>query len=75
MTPELVSETEGLRAQICDCGTVHLSIGPMTLRFSAASFERLFKMVCGVRERLEARGLLPKNEAQVTTSPTPIACA
>jgi|GEM_PF-1476735 len=70
---EVISPTEDMRAQICACGTVHFSIGPLTLRFSAASFERLFRMVAEVRSRLEARGLLPQSTP--VEPKAPVACA
>jgi hypothetical protein len=73
-SPEIVSEAEEMRAQICACGTVHFSIGPMTLRFSAASFERLFRLVTQIRGRMAARGLLPAESAPEKIE-TPVACA
>lgn len=49
-----ISEGEDLRAQICECETVQVHLGPMSLRFTEKSFERYLRFLEKVWLKLES---------------------
>jgi hypothetical protein len=52
------------QVEACTCGAVRLSVGPLTLRFEAASFLALVDLLEQARERLLCGGARPLNPGQ-----------
>ncbi len=51
----LIAEGEDLRAQIHECGSLQIHLGPMSLRFSEKSFERYLRFLEKLWLRVEER--------------------
>lgn len=55
--------------ELCSCGSVHLGIGPMTLRIEPATFERFADVIVEARQRLRSRSMTPAMAAQFARVP------
>ena len=51
----ILAEYPGIgRVHLCECGAVHLSIGPATLNLEHAAFFQMAMMICNAADRLTA---------------------
>jgi hypothetical protein len=67
---QVIADHEDFRAQICPCGVIHVSMGPMTLRFTRASFEIYFQFMRQLREHLIRTDRHSIEEGAVVTHPS-----
>ena len=49
----ILADAPGLgRVRLCECNSVHLSIGPVTINLEAAAFRQMASLVASATERL-----------------------
>jgi hypothetical protein len=51
---KLLASRNGLgRVQQCACGTIHVSVGPVELKFTRKSFLQTFEMLCDAASQMD----------------------
>lgn len=54
-TRRTLATSEGCKVEECDCGTLHLTLGPVTLRLEREAVKDLHGTLASALERLDAR--------------------
>jgi hypothetical protein len=60
---EVLVESALAKIELCSCGMIHVSAGPLTLRLEPHAFEALSETIGFARERLQRRKLPCKSMA------------
>ena len=50
----VLAQTDGARVELCACGTIHLKLGPVTVRVPAAALRDLSRMLADADARIGA---------------------
>jgi hypothetical protein len=62
----ILAELPGLgRVRLCECNSVHVSIGPVTINLEAGAFRQMASLVASATERLASIQSAPAGEAVV----------
>jgi hypothetical protein len=62
----ILADLPGLgRIRLCECNSIHVSIGPVTLNLEPAAFLQMTTLMCGAMEQLTAIRKAQDAEASV----------
>jgi hypothetical protein len=62
----ILADLPGLgRVRMCECNSIHVSIGPVTLNLEPAAFLQMTTLMCGAMEQLTAIRKAHDAEARV----------
>jgi hypothetical protein len=56
--------------ELCSCGSVHLGIGPLTIRIDPGTFEHVARMMRSAQERLHSLPISPDTASRIMRIPT-----
>jgi hypothetical protein len=60
----ILADLPGLgRVRLCDCDSVHVNVGPVTLNLEPAAFEQMAALIASAKERLTQIRELGNDEA------------
>lgn len=66
----ILADLPGLgRIRLCECNSIHVSVGPVTLNLEPAAFLQMTTLMCGAMEQLTAIRNARDAEADVLEMP------
>jgi hypothetical protein len=69
----ILAELPGLgRIRLCECNSVHLSIGPITLNLELAAFQQMAELMVSATEQLEKIRESQDGEREITRMLSPL---